>query len=220
MNELEVDRHGLEVRARLCTVGSDFKEGIVEAFTIGILVADSGELLVGGVVRRGDIVGEKPSVGHDMAKTNNIPDVYTMSRLYSDGASGGHNLPQVVGVVVGISSDLLTLRGDTAVVVAKRIPVRVTVKIDLGVLVADVDGIVVVDADRLLCHDVVAERLLELGAHKVVARSRTGQDGKVDLEPEEVEHEGDDYQASNAGGQVLAEFRQTKGALSTVDVEE
>ena len=51
VNELELDRHGLEVHARLCAIHSDFEQGIVEALAVGIIVANSGELLVGGVVR-------------------------------------------------------------------------------------------------------------------------------------------------------------------------
>jgi hypothetical protein len=219
VNELELNGHGLEVHTGLCTIDSDLEEGVIEAFAIGIVVGDSGELLVGGVVRRSNIVGEEPGVGHEMAETNNITDVNAVAGLFGDGASAGNNLPEVVGVVVGVTSDLLTLRRDTAIVVTERVSVRVTVEVDLGVLVTDVDSIVVVDADGLLGHDVVAESLLELGAHEVVTRAGAVEDGKVDLEPEEVEHEWDDDQTSDASSQVLAKLGQTESTLSTVDVE-
>lgn len=219
VDELEVDRHGLEVHARLCAIDSDLEEGVVEAIAVGLIVANSSELLVGGVVRRSDIVGEEPSVGHEMAKTNNITDMDTVASFLRDCASSGDDLPEVVGVVVGVTGDLLALGRDTAIVVTKRVLVGMTVEVDLGVLVADVDGVVVVDADGLLSHDVVAESLLELGAHEVVARAGAGENGKVDLEPEEVEQEGNDNQTSDAGSQVLAKLGQSESALSAVDVE-
>jgi hypothetical protein len=220
VNELEVNRHGLEVHSRLCAIHSDFKKSVVETLAIGIIVANSGELLVGGVVGRGNVVGEEPCVGHKMAETDDITNVNAVTNLLRDGASARDDLPKVVGVVVRISSNLLTLRRDTAVVVTKRVLVRVTVEVDLGVLVTDVDGVVVVDADGLLGHDVVAESLLKLGAHKVVTGAGAVEDGKVDLEPEKVEHEGDDNQTSDTSSQVLAELGKTESALSAVDVEE
>jgi hypothetical protein len=219
VDELELDRHGLEVHARLCAIHSDLEESVVESLAVGIIVTNSGELLVGGVVRRSDIVGEEPSVGHEMAKTNDITDVDAVASLFGDGTSSRDDLPEVVGVVVGVTSDLLALGRDTAIIVTEGVLVRVTVKVDLGVLVADVDGIKVVDADGLLGHDVVAESLLELGAHEIVTRAGTVEDGEVDLEPEEVEHEGDDDQTSDTSSQVLAKLWQTEGALSAVDVE-
>ena len=118
-----------------------------------------------------------------------------------------------------VTSDLLTLRRDTAVVVTQRVSVGVTVEVDLGVLVTDVDSIVVVNADGLLGHDVVAESLLEFRAHKVVTRTGAVEDGKVDLEPEKVEHEGNDNQTSDTSSQVLAELGKAESALSAVDVE-
>jgi hypothetical protein len=220
VNELELDRHGLEVHARLCAIHSDLEESVVEALAVGIIVTDSGELLVGGVVRGSNIMGEEPSVGHEMAETNDITDVDAMASLFRDGTSSGDDLPEVVGVVVRVTSDLLTLGRDTAIVVTKRVLVGVTVEVDLGVLVADVDGVKVVDADGLLGHDVVAESLLELGAHEIVTRTGAVEDGEVDLEPEEVEHEGDDNQTSDTSSQVLAELGQTESALSAVDVEQ
>lgn len=219
VNELEVDRHGLEVHARLCAIDSDLKEGVVETIAIGFIMTNSSKLLVSGVVRRGDIVSEEPSVGHEMAKANNITDVDAVASFLGDSGSSWNDLPEVVGVVVGITSNLLTLRRDTAIVVTKGVLVGVTMEVDLGVLVANVDGVVVVDADGLLGHDVVAQSLLEFRAHEVVARAGTGENGKVNLEPEEVEQEGDDNETSDASSQVLAELGQSKGALSAVDVE-
>ena len=62
----------------------------------------------------------------------------------------------VVGVIVRIPCNLLSLRRDTSIVVAQRVAVGMAVKIDLGLLVANGDGIVVVDANRLEAHYIVA----------------------------------------------------------------
>jgi hypothetical protein len=51
----------------------------------------------------------------------------------------------VVGIVVSIASDLLTLATDTAVFVLEGVLVRVRVEIDLGVLMTEGKYIVVVD---------------------------------------------------------------------------
>jgi len=80
-------------------------------------------------------VGQKDGVGDLVAQTNNIADLDTLAGLRCHG-SGRENLPVVVGVVVGVSSDLLSLRGDTAIVVSQRVAVYVTVEVDFGLLVA------------------------------------------------------------------------------------
>lgn len=154
-----------------------------------------------------------------MPQPDNIHVLDLVAWLLRKGL-GWDDLPEVVGVVVGVSGDLLALAGDSAVVVAQRVPVGVTVEVDLGVLVLHADVVKVFNLDGLLRHDVVAESLLELGAHEIVTRAGTGKDGKVDLEPEKVEQEGDDDQTGDASAQMLAEFGKTERALSPVDVEE
>lgn len=60
MDQLEVRGHGLEVLTRLAVFNSDLEQGVVEAIAVGSFAIDSGELLVGGVVWRCDIVTEQP----------------------------------------------------------------------------------------------------------------------------------------------------------------
>ena len=67
-------------------------------------------------------------------------------------------------------------------------------QICLCLLVSHDDGVVILDGNRLHRHDVIAERFLKLRGHEVVPRARFGQDGKVHLEPEEVEQEWHDDQ--------------------------
>lgn len=78
-------------------------------------------------------------------------------------------LPVVVGVIERITRDLLTLTGHPAIVISQRIPVRVTVKISLSLLVSEHDIVVIFDANRICCHQIVGQGLLELGRHEVVS---------------------------------------------------
>ena len=126
----------------------------------------------------------------------------------------------VVGVVMGVSSNLLSLGRNTSIIVTQRVAVRMAVKVDFGLLVTDGDGIIVVDTDGLKAHDIVAQSLLELWGHEVVTRAGSCEDGEVDLEPEKVEEERNDDQANSASSKVLAKLGQSQGTLSSVDVHQ
>ena len=69
-------------------------------------------------------------------------------------------------------------------------------------------------------HEIVAESLLELWAHKVISWARAGENGEVHLEPEEVEEEWDKDESENAGEEVLAEVDKRQSSLATVDIEQ
>lgn len=58
VNELEVAGNGLEVLVGLASLDSNLEESVVLAITICFFSAHSGEFLVGGIVRRSNIVGE------------------------------------------------------------------------------------------------------------------------------------------------------------------
>ncbi len=99
----------------------------------------------------------------------------------------GDDLPNVVGVVVGVAGDLLTLTRDAAVVLLERISFQMRVEEDLGVLVDEGDLVIVLNVTSTAEHVVALERLLKLGAHEGIAGTALDEDGKVDPEPEEVE---------------------------------
>ncbi len=94
------------------------------------------------------------------------------------------------------------------------------VQVDLCVLVAESDVVVVLDVNGRLVHQVVGQAFLELGCHEVVAWAGARENCEVDLEPEEVEEEGDYDQADSPRNEVLTEGEEIEGALSAVDVEE
>lgn len=217
VNKLEVARDRLEVLVVLAMLNSNLKESIVLALAKGFLSGNTGELLVGGVVRRGNIVGEEDLVSAQMTETNEIVVLnIATSRLVT---IGGENLPVVVGIVVRISGNLLALAGDTAVIVSERVLVLVAVEIGLGFLVSNGDAVIVLDVDCVGEHDVVAEGLLEFRGHEVVTGTGPGEDSEMNLEPEEVEEEGHQNETEGASSEVLAKFDEIDRTLGSVDVE-
>lgn len=218
VDELEVTRDGLEVLVLLAMLNSDLEESVVLALSVGILNRDSRELLVGGVVGRSDIVREQDLVGTNVPQADQVVVLDDTTQLLV--VVHGKDLPVVVGIVVGVTGDLLALARDTAIIVAERVSVLVTVEVGLGLLVANADAVVVLDVNSVGQHDVVAEGLLELGGHEVVAGAGAVEDGKVDLEPEEVEQEGHDDQTKGSGSKVLGELLEADGAIGSVDVEQ
>lgn len=161
---------------------------------------------------------EQHGVGDDVAQADEVvvDDVVAHAVVVDQG----DDLPEVVGVVVRVAGDLLALARDAAVVVAKRVTGLVAVEVGLGLLVAQGDGVVVVDGDGVGEHDVVAQCLLELGRHEVVAGAGAAQYGKVHLEPEQVEDEGHDNEAEGARTEVLGELAQAQRAVLALDVQQ
>ena len=90
-------------------------------------------------------MSQKECVGSHVEELNDIvvADNTTTSSLGK--RLGRENPPVVVGVIVSIASDLLTLTTDTAVFILKGVLVRVRVEIDLGVLMTEGENIIVVD---------------------------------------------------------------------------
>lgn len=216
VNEFEVGRHGLELALAL-VVNGDLEEGVVVAPVVSLLRVYSGKLLVGGVVWRCNIMRQKNGIGDLVAQTNDITDLDTMASLARQSC-GGQDLPVIVGVVVGVSSHLLALGRNTTIIVPQRVAVYVAMEIDLSLLVAKGDLVKVVDSNRLEGHHVVAQRLLELWCHEVIARSGSVEDGEVNLEPKEIEEKGNDDQADNSSSQVLAKLREGQSALATLNI--
>ena len=125
----------------------------------------------------------------------------------------------VVGIIVGISCNLLSLAGNTSIFITKGVLVGMTVEIDSSFLVLHCDEITVVDRYRLLCHDVVAEGLLEFRSHKVITWTRSVQDGEMDLEPEQVQEERNDDESNGACGKVFSKVWETQLSLSALDIQ-
>lgn len=72
----------------------------------------------------------------DMLQLNNIVVSHDPATTRLGDFLGRDDLPVVVGVVVGIASDLLALGTDTAVIIPQRVSFFVRVEVLLRVLVA------------------------------------------------------------------------------------
>lgn len=169
VNELEVARDRLENLVLLAMLDSNLKQAIILALANSIFNRDASKLLVGGVVRRCHVVGEENLVSTNVSEAHQVVVFDFAARLLV--VVHGKNLPVVVGVIVRVTGDLLTLAGNTAIVVAEGVLVLVAVEVGLGLLVTDANAVVIMDIDRVGQHDIVAEGLLELWGHEVVSRT-------------------------------------------------
>lgn len=140
-----------------------------------------------------------------MAEFNDILVFYwsVFLDLFFDG---GKDDPMVVGVVEGVTSDLLALRGDTAIVVAEGIPVDMGMEVCFCVFVHYGDGVVVVDIAGLTCHWIIGKGRLEVRGHEIVSWTGTSKDRKVQPEPKEIEDEREDNQGKESSSKVATEF--------------
>jgi hypothetical protein len=129
-------------------------------------------------------------------------------------------LPMVIGVIKRITSHLLTLAGNTTIIISEGIFVWMTVEVCFGVLVSQDNSVVVQDVDRSLMHKVVTESFLEFGGHKVVAGTGSRQDGEMNLEPEEIEEEWNYDEAQSTCSEVLAKGEEIQGTTFAIDIKE
>ena len=90
-----------------------------------IVLRPGREFLISGHQRRSDIVGQKESVRCHMEELDDVIVADDAATTGFGKGLGRDNAPVVIGVVVAISSDLLTLATDTVVVILKRVLVGV-----------------------------------------------------------------------------------------------
>lgn len=126
----------------------------------------------------------------------------------------------VVCISMWVSSHLLTLTGNSAIIISERILVRVTVKIPRSFLVLNLDVVVVVDRNSVGSHQIVTESLLKLRRHEIVTRTGSIENRKVHLEPEQVEKEWDDNQCDGSRCKMLAEFGKAQSTLAAINIQE
>lgn len=164
-------------------------------------------------------MGQENGVGNNVTESDEVVILDVTIELLVIGTSG-ENLPIVVGVIEWVTSDLLTLAGNTTIVIPQRITLRVAVKVSLGLLVLDRDGVVIVNGDGVAEHDVVAQGLLELGGHEIITGAGAGENGEVNLEPEEVKEEGQEDQAESSSSKVLAELSQGQSSTRPLNIQQ
>jgi hypothetical protein len=108
MDEPEVARLGLPSTTRSILDKSNLEERVVVAFEV--IDGPGGELLIGGHQRRSDVMSEKMGLGIDVVKLDDISMVNNASFTSLRDGLGGDDFPEIVGIIVAITSDLLTCK--------------------------------------------------------------------------------------------------------------
>lgn len=103
----------------------------------------SSKLLVGGHEGRGNIVRKKECLSVYMQELNDIVVTNDTTATCLGKCLGGDDLPFVIGVVVSVSSHLLTLTANTAVLISQRVLFRMRVQEHFSVFVPNSDSVVV-----------------------------------------------------------------------------
>jgi hypothetical protein len=220
MDELEVAGFAAEVLVLLAVLDADFKESVVETIAVGYIKGHGCEFLVGGVVRRGNVMGQEHRVCTDVAKADYIIvlDVMAEGIVFGVGIQG-KDLPDVIRVVMGIPSHLLPLRRDTAIIIAEWVFIGVAVEIDFGLFMLEGNPVVVFNFNGVHVHGVITESFLEFRRHEVIPGTRSGQNGKMHLEPKKVEEKWDHNQANHSCDEMLAKLGKRNSPTFTIDVE-
>ena len=218
VNQFEVAGHGFPFLVGFAVLDANLEECIVEAFSSCDILGNGGEFLVGWVIWRCDVVGKEDGICDYMPEPNLITVVYGVT---NDGwISRIDDLPVIVRVIVWVACNLLALRGDTSIVIAKRVPIRMAVQENPRVFVLHGNHVAILNTHTLHRHDIIRKRLLELRCHEIIARSRTRQNRKMHLEPEEIQQEGHDDQPHSPRKEVLPKVNQTQRALSPIHIQQ
>lgn len=219
VNELELAGHGLEVVAYANTFDLELEESVVDTLDGGVTV-DGGELLVGGVVWRSNIVRQEHGVGIGVEETNDIAALNIKGGLLLGQVGSREDDPLVIGVVVRVSGNLLSLGRDSTVFITEWVSGSVGVEIGFGILVAEGDFVVIVDVDAGKGHQVIGQGLLESRGHEIVTGSASVEDGKVDLEPEKVKAERNNDQSDSSGQEVVTELLDCESGVNVKETPE
>lgn len=116
VDKLEVAGNSFELLADLGCFNSNLEKSVVLALAKSFLRIHGGELLVGGKIRRSDIVREQNLVRDNVLESNQVEVSDNPLRVVH--IVRRKDLPVVVCVVVRITSDLLALAGDTAIIIS------------------------------------------------------------------------------------------------------
>lgn len=121
----EMTRERFPSGSIVCVVQLKLEHGIIPP--VLIVWADGSEFLVGGHEWRSDIVRDEQTISDDMFELNDIVVSNNPSTTRVGDLFGGDDLPLVVGIVVWVTGNLLTLGTDSSVVVSQRVLVDVRV---------------------------------------------------------------------------------------------
>lgn len=191
MNQFELPALTLEWLAFVCVFHQDLEKGIVVSVGGFFIPWPSGELLVGRHEGGSHIMGQEGRVSADVYQLDDIflsdhSTPASLRQLFSR-----QDLPVIVGIVVRVTGDLLSLTTDSTVVVTERVSIGVRVKESLGILVSDGNGIVESNLLSIQEQFVTRQCLLECWTHETIPRS--GVDENLEVNPEEY-HVDDEWE--------------------------
>lgn len=106
------------------------EQGLIVA--LHLVLGQGSELLVGGVTRGSNIVGDQERVSLSVEELDDVVMTDNPSTTSLGESFGGNDDPVVVLILMGITSDLLALTADPLVGVFTRITLRVRMKQVLG----------------------------------------------------------------------------------------
>lgn len=222
VDQAEVSGLGLPGVTLLSVHKTQLEERVIVARNV--ILRPRCEFFVRRHERRRDIVREQQCLRVDVEELEHVVVSNDTSTSGLGESLGRNNLPVVVGVIVSVTGDLLTLATDTTIVVLKRILVRVRVQEYAGILVPDRNGVVVADlccscnVFSVAIHSlneeltvavqqkfVTAQRLLERGAHEGVAGTGVGEKGKMDPEDGKVEEQREHNESDSSCSKLFPE---------------
>lgn len=105
MDETQVTRFCLPYLIGSTIDKGHLEEGVIMSTVV--VLRPSGEFLVSGHQRRCNVMGKEISLGIDMKKLNNIFIAHNPSTAGFGKRLGGNYFPEIVGIVMPISSNLL-----------------------------------------------------------------------------------------------------------------
>lgn len=121
----------------------DLEQGVVVPAVV--VPGPGGELLIGRHQRRSDVVSQEEGVCGHVQELDNVVVAHDTTTAGFWERLGGDDAPVVVQVAVSVTGDLLALATDTAILVGERILVGMGVEVNLGILVAESQDVVIVD---------------------------------------------------------------------------
>jgi hypothetical protein len=146
MLQLEVVSLGGQHLSLVAINQAQVEQGLVVA--LHLVLGQGSELLVGGVTRGSNVVGNQERVSLSMEELDDIVMANDPSAASLRESLGRNDDPIVVCILMGVTGDLLTLTADSLIGIIARVALRVRVQQVLGIHVLDRNGIKVTNFCR------------------------------------------------------------------------
>ncbi len=120
VNQFKVSRKAFELLPSLGIFDLDFEQRIVVPLPVRVLEPYCREFLVRGIVRRGNIMRQEVRVRHEMPQFDKVTALYTLAGFCAGEVDDAvrNDLPVIIGIIERVAGYLLSLAGNTSVIVA------------------------------------------------------------------------------------------------------